>query len=225
MSTPAPDHLGHALTLLEEILAVSGSGETATTARKVQSISATSAWTAKHPVHCRIWSPQQPGERPSLSVHCSRSCSCRSSPTGQRPEYALLSSSSSEGLALSPSSPEELVLCMPCAALPSFCGTLMLKACHVADDKAGDGGAHKQLAALFQEAISKAYPDLNVPALIAPTNQPEHGDYQCNNAMSLFGCLKGKVCGLTCANAGPVCHLTTPEHVSTELMLLSETAC
>ena len=57
----------------------------------------------------------------------------------------------------------------------------------------GDGGAQKQLAALFQEAISKAYPDLNVPALIAPTNQPEHGDYQCNNAMSLFGRLKGKV--------------------------------
>ena len=82
-----------------------------------------------------------------------------------------------------------------------LCCRLILKACHVADDNLGDGGAHKQLAALFQEAISKAYPDLSVPALIAPTNQPEHGDYQCNNAMSLFGRLKGKVGGLADASS------------------------
>ena len=56
------------------------------------------------------------------------------------------------------------------------------------------GGAHRQLELLFQSAIAKAFPDVSVPVLVAATNQPEHGDYQCNNAMSLFGRLKGKVC-------------------------------
>lgn len=34
--------------------------------------------------------------------------------------------------------------------------------------------------------------DAGVEAAVAPCNQPKFGDYQCNNAMALFGRMKGK---------------------------------
>ncbi|KAK9813474.1 hypothetical protein WJX73_001024 [Symbiochloris irregularis] len=49
-----------------------------------------------------------------------------------------------------------------------------------------------ELAVLFQEALHKAFPGLDVQAEVTQTNQPKFGDYQCNNAMGLFSKLKGK---------------------------------
>lgn len=50
-----------------------------------------------------------------------------------------------------------------------------------------------ELVDLFSEAIQKAFPGLGSDerALVSACNQPKYGDYQCNNAMSLFGRLKG----------------------------------
>lgn len=48
-----------------------------------------------------------------------------------------------------------------------------------------------ELGSLFQTAISSAYPQLQEGPVIAPCNNPKFGDYQCNNAMGLFGKLKG----------------------------------
>jgi arginyl-tRNA synthetase len=50
-----------------------------------------------------------------------------------------------------------------------------------------------ELASVFAKAIQNAFPALGteVDALVAACNQPKHGDYQCNNAMALFGRLKG----------------------------------
>ena len=47
--------------------------------------------------------------------------------------------------------------------------------------------------ALFRGAIAAAFPDLQgVEPMIAACNNAANGDYQCNNAMPLFGRLKGK---------------------------------
>ena len=51
-----------------------------------------------------------------------------------------------------------------------------------------------ELADAFRQALEKAYPSANSDPLVAQTNEPKFGDYQCNNAMALFGQLKGKVC-------------------------------
>lgn len=49
------------------------------------------------------------------------------------------------------------------------------------------------LETLFGAAISAAFPDLTDAApMIAACNNTANGDYQCNNAMPLFGKLKGK---------------------------------
>jgi arginyl-tRNA synthetase len=51
------------------------------------------------------------------------------------------------------------------------------------------------LVSLFNTAISAAFSaDAvdGVKAAVAPCNQPKFGDYQCNNAMALFGKMKGK---------------------------------
>lgn len=45
---------------------------------------------------------------------------------------------------------------------------------------------------LFGEALSNAFPGLEAPPLVAPTQNPKFGDYQCNNAMGLFRILKSK---------------------------------
>eukprot|EP00192_Tetraselmis_astigmatica_P021566 CAMPEP_0117666170 /NCGR_PEP_ID=MMETSP0804-20121206/10222_1 /TAXON_ID=1074897 /ORGANISM="Tetraselmis astigmatica, Strain CCMP880" /LENGTH=297 /DNA_ID=CAMNT_0005473675 /DNA_START=236 /DNA_END=1130 /DNA_ORIENTATION=+ len=49
-----------------------------------------------------------------------------------------------------------------------------------------------ELASLFDAAIKQAFPDMDVPAAVAQCNNPKNGDYQCNNAMALFGRMKGK---------------------------------
>lgn len=49
-----------------------------------------------------------------------------------------------------------------------------------------------ELTRLFAVAISKAFPTVDVPPEVASCNNPKFGDYQCNNAMALFGRMKGK---------------------------------
>jgi arginyl-tRNA synthetase len=53
-------------------------------------------------------------------------------------------------------------------------------------------GLRGELGALFQAAIQKAYPGVVDPVVLMPCGQARFGDYQCNNAMGLFGKLKGK---------------------------------
>ena len=47
-------------------------------------------------------------------------------------------------------------------------------------------------------ALRTAFPDAEERASIAATREEKHGDYQCNNAMGLFGRMKGKACPLVC---------------------------
>jgi len=51
-----------------------------------------------------------------------------------------------------------------------------------------------ELTDAFKKALEKAYPSAKIEPIVAQTNEPKFGDYQCNNAMALFGQLKGKVC-------------------------------
>lgn len=62
---------------------------------------------------------------------------------------------------------------------------------------AGGGGSgvtslKAELITLFSASIAAAFPAMPDRAIIAQCNQPTHGDYQCNNAMSLFGKSKGR---------------------------------
>ena len=50
-----------------------------------------------------------------------------------------------------------------------------------------------ELTEVFRQALETAYPSTNIEPIVAQTNEPKFGDYQCNNAMALFGQLKGKV--------------------------------
>ncbi|WIA09204.1 hypothetical protein OEZ86_011787 [Tetradesmus obliquus] len=49
-----------------------------------------------------------------------------------------------------------------------------------------------ELSGLFKSALSTAFPAAEEAPIIASCNNPQFGDYQCNNAMGLFGKLKGK---------------------------------
>jgi arginyl-tRNA synthetase len=49
-----------------------------------------------------------------------------------------------------------------------------------------------ELTRLFATAISEAFPFVDVAPEVAICNNPKFGDYQCNNAMALFGRMKGK---------------------------------
>jgi Arginyl tRNA synthetase N terminal domain len=51
-----------------------------------------------------------------------------------------------------------------------------------------------ELRTLFSAALEQAYPGIGIQPIIAQTGNPKFGDYQCNNAMALFGKLKGQVC-------------------------------
>ncbi|KAL3532548.1 hypothetical protein ACH5RR_006069 [Cinchona calisaya] len=56
------------------------------------------------------------------------------------------------------------------------------------------GSLKQQLEKLFGESLRVTVPDeLDVPPIITPCKDLKHGDYQCNNAMSLFAKIKGKV--------------------------------
>lgn len=50
-----------------------------------------------------------------------------------------------------------------------------------------------ELTEVFRQALESAYPSANIEPVVAQTNEPKFGDYQCNNAMALFGQLRGKV--------------------------------
>lgn len=55
------------------------------------------------------------------------------------------------------------------------------------------GSVRQELASLFGSAMASAFPGVEVTPYVAQTNDAKFGDYQCNNAMALFGKLKGKV--------------------------------
>lgn len=60
----------------------------------------------------------------------------------------------------------------------------------------GDGVAsiRAELASMFTASIAAALPmAAGEAAAVAVCGNPQFGDYQCNNAMALFGKLKGKV--------------------------------
>jgi arginyl-tRNA synthetase len=50
-----------------------------------------------------------------------------------------------------------------------------------------------ELRALFGAALQAAYPGTTEEPLVVATANAKFGDYQCNNAMGLFGRMKGKV--------------------------------
>lgn len=49
-----------------------------------------------------------------------------------------------------------------------------------------------ELEELFKNALKVSYPDVEDAPVVVPCNNPKFGDYQFNNAMGLFGKLKGK---------------------------------
>ncbi|XP_027071490.1 arginine--tRNA ligase, cytoplasmic-like isoform X1 [Coffea eugenioides] len=56
------------------------------------------------------------------------------------------------------------------------------------------GSVKQQLQRLFGEALRDKFPDeLDIVPIITPCKDLRHGDYQCNNAMSLFAKIKGRV--------------------------------
>ncbi|XP_027068247.1 arginine--tRNA ligase, cytoplasmic-like isoform X2 [Coffea arabica] len=56
------------------------------------------------------------------------------------------------------------------------------------------GSVKQQLQRLFGEAFRDKFPDeLDIVPIITPCKDLRHGDYQCNNAMSLFAKIKGRV--------------------------------
>lgn len=66
-----------------------------------------------------------------------------------------------------------------------------------------------ELRALFQAALQAAYPGIEAQALVVASQLPQFADYQCNNAMPLFGRLKGQVgsafsCSLARAPPSPI---------------------
>ncbi|XP_019192362.1 PREDICTED: arginine--tRNA ligase, chloroplastic/mitochondrial-like isoform X2 [Ipomoea nil] len=55
------------------------------------------------------------------------------------------------------------------------------------------GSVKEQLAKLFEESLKSTFPDeSDVQPMMAICNNPKFGDYQCNNAMSLWAKIKGK---------------------------------
>ncbi|XP_031109940.1 arginine--tRNA ligase, chloroplastic/mitochondrial-like isoform X2 [Ipomoea triloba] len=55
------------------------------------------------------------------------------------------------------------------------------------------GSVKEQLAKLFEESLRATFPDeSDVQPMMAICNNPKFGDYQCNNAMSLWAKIKGK---------------------------------
>ncbi|XP_051138459.1 LOW QUALITY PROTEIN: arginine--tRNA ligase, chloroplastic/mitochondrial-like [Andrographis paniculata] len=63
----------------------------------------------------------------------------------------------------------------------------------MATDENIRGSVRQQLAKLFEESLRVTVPEeLDVDPLIAPCQNAKFGDYQCNNAMSLWSKIKGK---------------------------------
>lgn len=53
------------------------------------------------------------------------------------------------------------------------------------------GSVRAEVADLFRSALNTAYPNAGIEPVVAACNNAKNGDYQCNNAMALFGKLKG----------------------------------
>ncbi len=49
------------------------------------------------------------------------------------------------------------------------------------------------MKALCSAALEAAFPGVSVPVIVTQATNAKFGDYQCNNAMSLFAKVKGKV--------------------------------
>ncbi|KAL8524090.1 hypothetical protein ACS0TY_013888 [Phlomoides rotata] len=63
----------------------------------------------------------------------------------------------------------------------------------MANDNETSGSVKQQLAKLFEESLRVTVPEeLDVDPLIAPCQNANFGDYQCNNAMGLWSKVKGK---------------------------------
>ena len=70
-----------------------------------------------------------------------------------------------------------------------------------------------ELTEVFRQALDKAYPHANIEPVVAQTNEPKFGDYQCNNAMALFGKLKGQVIAVLSQNG---VYESTTKHMFAE---------
>ena len=74
-----------------------------------------------------------------------------------------------------------------------------------------------ELAATFRTALHSAFPAISVEPVVVATNQARHGDYQCNNAMQLFGRMKGKV-RCSCHRAAPMPFCEQHQHAAPALL-------
>ena len=74
-----------------------------------------------------------------------------------------------------------------------------------------------ELTEVFRQALESAYPSANIEPVVAQTNEPKFGDYQCNNAMALFGQLKGKV---RCSNTRVCLSWHVAWHCITQLYFM-----
>ncbi len=53
------------------------------------------------------------------------------------------------------------------------------------------GSVRGELSELFRTALTVSFPAASAEPIVAACNNAKNGDYQCNNAMALFGRLKG----------------------------------
>lgn len=58
-------------------------------------------------------------------------------------------------------------------------------------DDVPEPSVRAELRRLFSRAIAAAFPDASAEVALVPCANPKFGDYQCNNAMAIFGRLKG----------------------------------
>lgn len=84
-----------------------------------------------------------------------------------------------------------------------------------------------ELTEVFRQALESAYPSANIEPVVAQTNEPKFGDYQCNNAMALFGQLKGKVwCLLPTSSPHVAWHCITQLYFLQHMQsCMSDTPC
>ncbi|EFJ40444.1 hypothetical protein VOLCADRAFT_108162 [Volvox carteri f. nagariensis] len=61
----------------------------------------------------------------------------------------------------------------------------------MASEKTSCGSIRNELLELFRTALTVSFPSVSAEPVVAACNNAKNGDYQCNNAMALFGKLKG----------------------------------
>ncbi|XP_035791489.1 probable arginine--tRNA ligase, cytoplasmic [Anopheles albimanus] len=117
---------------------------------------------------------------------------------GMEKEVSLLRAEiekSRQGVGLEESSPElkklmeeNIKLQHRLAILQRACANLDTPS--ISAKSSHSGSILGDLQHVFTGAIRKAYPDLNVPCVIAPSSMTKFGDYQCNSAMNIVQQLK-----------------------------------